>query len=958
VSLVDRLLSLFTPEAPAARPVGVASADAPVREAAARLGAVTDGVGEALGLALGGTRVTCFADAAPLLSRHMPMVVVAPAPLPGALLELRPRDAQEALHLLVLGHAVSAAALLPCVLVWTDHEAEVAMPSPAASRWLGAAPDVMPTPTEGQRIVFDDESRRRIPRWYDLDRPVLVGPHGPPAGVRSVATEVWFVDALPELIEQLRKELEAELGRPVGQILSDGKGDVAVVAAGLANGSAPTGTRLVRLAITRPAVGLSEVIGEGGRLVVVDDAIPSEARGPSLAPGETDLGPLLARLGDRKETPRFVGVEVVAEQAASPHRAALDAKLRRARPESETLGVASPAGKGHEASAVVPAIVRSLGDTGRGYDSVARFWTEVGQPLTRGLPPTADPYQALDVLPPRTAGLRDRSRERTQLPAFDPQKCTGCGACWAACPDSALHALALEPEAILGDDAALRPLSKSLRAALVEALDDDAGTAGEALSRAGDVVLAKLPEARAASARSALEARIEAVGAVQLAHTSGLGDSLLALAVDPGACSACGACSDACDDEAMLPLPQDDRVDEARARREAFDALPDTTVETLQRLQREAFDPLALLLLTRACSMALAGGVDGPSGDKRVIRALVAVTEARRQPRVHQQLRDLATLRSKLDEQITAELTRILPTDAGALADALAGDAVVDGVAKALGQIDQKALHDKALLAHRLGQLSDTLPERARFGLVLTSGVAQAACRYPYNPFGVPVAVADDPDEILGLVRAQVARAVEEAGTARGAKDAGRGRRPETTALPESWQDLEREERANVPPVVVITDVAPPAALLDSGLPIKVLLLVSAPDGGQAESLLALSRRGTFTVQSAIGEAEDLVQAIGEALEHDGPALMRVLSDPDESWPLLRFAASSADPLVAEARRLADAAVAAAHAEELASLKAAHAEEVAALRSRVETEMAQRVHQRLLQLAGYGQGRD
>ena len=98
-----------------------------------------------------------------------------------------------------------------------------------------------------------------------------------------------------------------------------------------------------------------------------------------------------------------------------------------------------------------PAMVRRLGNIDDGYDSLPRFWDQVGVLFRNGDANelTADPYLALGAVPPLTAGFRDLSPLQHRLPAFDPKRCTGCGSCWSNCPDGAIGALILPPRRIL-----------------------------------------------------------------------------------------------------------------------------------------------------------------------------------------------------------------------------------------------------------------------------------------------------------------------------------------------------------------------------------------------------------------------------------------------------------------------------------------------------------------------------
>ena len=168
-------------------------------------------------------------------------------------------------------------------------------------------------------------------------------------------------------------------------------------------------------------------------------------------------------------------------------------------------------------------------------------------------------------MPPLTAALRDHSAARVMLPAFDPTRCTGCGACWVACPDAALAPVATGAAALLdygmararerGRSAdALRMVAGKLAAGVGEALAAaGGGPAGPLFDDALGRLLERspLPAERKEGARAAWEALREEIADLPLAKTEVWGDDLFALAVNPDACKGCGLCVAVCTPEAL-----------------------------------------------------------------------------------------------------------------------------------------------------------------------------------------------------------------------------------------------------------------------------------------------------------------------------------------------------------------------------------------------------------------------
>lgn len=99
----------------------------------------------------------------------------------------------------------------------------------------------------------------------------------------------------------------------------------------------------------------------------------------------------------------------------------------------------------------VPMAVRHLGHSGEAYDSLPRFWDQVGVLYRNG--ETAemmpDPYMATGIIPPLTSTFRDISVARERLPVFDPNSCTGCGDCWTSCPESAIGSVVISPTTLI-----------------------------------------------------------------------------------------------------------------------------------------------------------------------------------------------------------------------------------------------------------------------------------------------------------------------------------------------------------------------------------------------------------------------------------------------------------------------------------------------------------------------------
>jgi pyruvate-ferredoxin/flavodoxin oxidoreductase len=71
------------------------------------------------------------------------------------------------------------------------------------------------------------------------------------------------------------------------------------------------------------------------------------------------------------------------------------------------------------------------------YNYQETFYNEMVRPISEGKKVPWDRF--LPIVPAGTSKYRDMSYIGTQLPVYDPAKCTVCGVCAASCPDSALY---------------------------------------------------------------------------------------------------------------------------------------------------------------------------------------------------------------------------------------------------------------------------------------------------------------------------------------------------------------------------------------------------------------------------------------------------------------------------------------------------------------------------------------
>jgi len=528
----------------------------------------------------------------------------------------------------------------------------------------------------------------------------------------------------------------------------------------------------------------------------------------------------------------------------------------------------------------VPEAVRQLGGHDETLFSLPRFWDQIGILYRNGEQDdlTADPFLTSGIVPPLSSTFRDLSPLRRTLPVFQAPHCTGCGACWAACPDSAIGVTSLTPAALLdsgirqaGADG-LRQVAGKLAAhisARGRKQTIDAYQAGPLLQQAWQWLLSKtsLPDTRREAVEAALGAVIERIGPLPLALTEALfanvekqqkdGGELLSLVINPDACKGCGLCIAACDTEALEAQPQDpENLSSARRCWRIWEAMPDTPSATIERLSSGGdMDGLSALLMSRHCAMALAGGdaAEAGSGEKIALRMALAAVEYQQQPLLSRFSGELAALQEQVADRIRDTLADALPTDD---LDSLLqnidrqGERQIDlsdltrGSTATADAIDARHLGSLIELAGDLKQAHWQLTQgdyglgRARFGLAVAPGsVAGWAALFPNNPFHAPVTLdmtGDGGQMAVGLLQGQVTEMAATLDLARRARILLAGKELPALRQPH-WEALDDEEKRLCPPLILVGSeqelggrgLAQIAWLLNAGLPLKVLLLSS-----------------------------------------------------------------------------------------------------------------------------------
>ncbi|MBK8975599.1 MAG: 4Fe-4S binding protein [Planctomycetes bacterium] len=925
------------------------------------------------------------------------------------------RHADELIALGIVARALAEQALVPVLVAHDlDETAPCTVAPPSAEalrRAIGRPDDERPCPTAEQRALFGADARRRLPRWFDLERPVMLGAGADgrlrelaraarqafaleplaalaDAAFQSIADALGAAvealhthrlenaklvlvgagcaaDVVCEAADRLRSEHRVPAGAigiaalsplPVDQLLAGlrGRRQVLVVdASGAPWTVEPMLARLLGAAMRRALENTHYGTPEAGPHLCagVPQVAWRDRDAPELFVGTTAAAGSALRVDDvvawcravvAERAPRRVvlGVDLAPERSPLPKRQAVLDGLRRDRPDLVGRGVRAT---GEGASGTVPApgrrppkLVLPLARPLSGYDSLTRFWDQTGALLAAGraVALSPDPWLAQGAMPPAAAALLPATRAADRLPALDPRTCTGCGACWTACPEGAVGPLWTSLRELIdaGIDTAkragrsadaLRMLTGKLAAKLADALrgDDPPATFAAAAAPAFAAVLDKQAPApdRRAALEEAFAAVVDTIGALPLVRARDIprasgagGGDVLTLAIDADSCTACGLCAAVCEPAAMTLVDATPAASTAsRAVWRVFEELPDTAGAEVARLCDAPFPgPAAALSLSRHALLPLAAG--GPatepgSGARLAVRLALGVLEAHAQPQLQARINELDALQDELGARIRDTLAGALPTgDLDALAAGLRAlgssdvelGALAERVAAAAegGRVDGRALDRLVATAREVADHRFALAQgaqglgRARVGIAIQRGAATAwATAFGQNPFVQPAAVvdADAAATARGLCEGQLDAWLDDLRLARRARlelDRPKEARHAAARLRKlAFADLTDDERRAAPRFLLIVDagqLAPVwgdlAALLHAGLPVVVLALGDADPRHGEPALRALIERDVFVVQSSVAMPDHLIAALRSALRADRPVFVHV----------------------------------------------------------------------------------
>ena len=589
------------------------------------------------------------------------------------------------------------------------------------------------------------------------------------------------------------------------------------------------------------------------------------------------------------------------------------------------------------------------GAPGQHVFDTSRFWHSVGYLYDRGQAgeTLTDPYLATGLIPAGSSAFRDITPFRLRLPGWLPENCTGCGVCWAACPETALPPLVQNLPVLLQGAVArcesqgpaliqmkriADPLAKQAYKLLAKDELQQYLELGTLLQDAFDQTMEQMK--LAGDKRDAMAAEFNQVHAqlaqLPLARTepffiephlqeknSGM---LLSINLNPMACTGCGVCIAACPEHAFDWTEQTpERLDSLKQNWQLQLALPELTTDRIAKLVKaDLAETQVNRLLDRKAYHSMLGG-DGSkpgNGAKTAIHLLTATTEAVMQQRFSRHTARLEELIKGLQATIQGDITgsvsinnfddfsrRLSSLEGGKLsAEKLAG-LVRDDQAG----LDEVKLRRQSDLFNQLQQQlqlytqGSTGKGRARMLLAVDPGVPSWwSDTYPYNPHTQPWIcyttghLTGLAEGLLGGTRRTLTEELKLCRTA-DLELSGWSSDQQEQIQTLNWKDLSQEEQQIVPPVFIVCRAGDDIRqdinrLVADNYPIKLVMInqqglpvtdtqasdLATGNFGYYLEALALAQTDVLITQASIGHPGDLIRAITEMVEHDGPALLHI----------------------------------------------------------------------------------
>jgi Pyruvate/2-oxoacid:ferredoxin oxidoreductase delta subunit len=838
---------------------------------------------------------------------------------------LKASDAQELIDLSIVAHKLAECVLTP-VMVWInfidEEQVEAVIPdNEKLLEFLLEADNFISTPTPAQQLFFG-KTRKQIPGYFHVDAAVLSGAEKSKLGMayQNASRQMFIAGHINECIAACLKDFEntfqrryqkfyeKQTARASQIIVTNSKRVYDLLQ--ITKFKEKTGLLLLKQLFPLPA-DLKLLLKQANRIAVIEQADNQTGTlFSALSSCLADTGlqvysalfagnPELSGLQKFSEAfaadksiaqPWRLDIHYTNEDSALPKRQALHQYVKRNYPQLQLIeGIesAKEISKSSLSAKRIPIVLRNYQDHGPVYSRISNFYDNAALLYeTNSAEWLADPFQALPLMPPATAGFGREVQGRMKLPVLNSSACTACGDCIIHCPHAALPALALDVENFIksgitqaqnkGENISqlipqVKNLAKLTNKLLNQGMHKQEKKSNLAmldiLPAAFDELISQLkPEAEKAEVLKAeFSFIINEIGTFQVVVADAMyndGSKLLfSLATDLNACTGCGICAAVCSENALSMVQENQEVyAKAEHQFSIWEKLPDTAAESIEALlAKENYNSLAAILLSRNFYMSMTGAsATQMSSAKTMIHLVTALAEAALQKGIRVMVKEIEEKIERINTQLKKELSEALPDiSSQQLAEGLqkytlnkiAIDELLEISKSRLNSklLDTAVLQRKSALIKELRQLKDLLLRgnsgvgRARYAIALDSSLKKLA-EYPSNCFTVPVTLFDGKlaEMTKGIIFGHLRHIIDNIKILRRATlEENNKYNPvvhdhEIAAL--QWKDLSKEEKAFAPPLLICLQRSKLqyigsgllAQLLSEDLPVKVILLDDA----------------------------------------------------------------------------------------------------------------------------------
>jgi pyruvate/2-oxoacid:ferredoxin oxidoreductase alpha subunit/NAD-dependent dihydropyrimidine dehydrogenase PreA subunit len=582
-------------------------------------------------------------------------------------------SSQEDIFLTLVAHRISELALIPGIVIADYTEVDEKADIPADNliiKYLGSPDDHIDCPTPAQEIIFG-KSRRRVPNWFSLDLPVMLGSEkdGETSSFEAAARLKYFYDHLLNLIEQAYEEFYDVFGTMIDTVSSQGKSSAyAIITIGSQVGELfaqlPSDKKNIEVISIKqlnpfPASKVSDLLAGKKAITILeningsgtihstfyDDVISAlNNQTTKIYSGKysADLEvnslakAIQHMISDQPKRNYFLGLSFTKSSSSYPKHEILLQEISKQYPEILTDSINESGKKGDHSPAgqsEIPLAVRMYKDKGPKYTRLSRFYDNSAffyennehQELI------ADPFAAIPVTPSASASFFSQTTKRELLPVIDVKKCPGSGESFVNCPHSALLPIVISVESLVkaGADIAgakgititrLTPMYKNLAKVAAKVIENtDVTTVADFLPTAFENLTSqmKLEGEKLAVAREEFNAVLAEIGFLPVAITDTFynlpnaidqgSGELFSLVVNPSACTGCGICADI-SEAITMETQNNENLATVTGLFKLWEKLPDTAGDTINRLYHdESYNSLAAMMLSRSYFMSMSG---------------------------------------------------------------------------------------------------------------------------------------------------------------------------------------------------------------------------------------------------------------------------------------------------------------------------------------------------------------